>query len=130
MKFILAIDDMPDRYIQLSKFLLSMDIFLLVTCRMEDVRFYLNDVKYPICGILLDNDMPFQDGQYFVDYFLKEHSIPIVISSHNVVAAENLLNKLNEYDVPTIKAPVEFYSQDNYKVYMTWQSVVLKHFKI
>lgn len=132
VKFVLAIDDMPNRYWRLARTLSKFDIGLLVTCRMEEVRFYLCEANYQICGVLLDHDMPFQDGMYFVDAWLKERSAPVVVSSHNHPAAERLRAVLEEWAVSVICAPSADPGHDDHglKSYAPWENMVLSHFRI
>lgn len=132
MKFVLAIDDTPGRYWRLARTLAKLDIGLLVTCRMEEVRFYLDEAHYPICGVLLDHDMPFQDGTYFADVWLKERSLPVVVSSHNQPAAERLRATLEEWAVPTICAPAvdPSHDKDGSDLHLFWEVKILRHFRI
>lgn len=132
VKFVLAIDDEPRRYWRLARTLAKFDIGLVVTCRMEEVRFYLCEANYQICGVLLDHDMPFQDGAYFVDSWLRERSIPVVVSSHNQPAAERLRATLDEWAVPVICAPAvePGHSRRDLEPYLRWERMALSHFQI
>lgn len=132
VRFVLAIDDIPFRYWRLARTLAKLDIGLVVTCRMEEVRFYLNEAHYSICGVLLDHDMPFQDGMYFVDAWLKERSMPVVVSSHNQPAAERLRATLEEWAVPVICAPAvdPGHDRNGHDLHFVWETKVLRHFRI
>lgn len=107
-KIILCIDDMPQRYTNLAFRLGAADkpITVVVTCRMEDVRFYTENKCYEIIGVCLDHDMPFQDGMYFAIHYLREHNWPVAITSANPFGAEDIFKELDYCDTPCKKIPV------------------------
>ena len=90
MKTILCIDDDPIRYTRFNKTYL--DVQVIVTCRLEEVRFYLEGCRtYNIIGICLDHDMPYVTGDYFARYLLNDYpDIPVVITSNNLPGAETI----------------------------------------
>jgi DNA-binding response OmpR family regulator len=107
-KIILCIDDSPERYGNLAKFVSHRGITVIVTCRMEEVIFYTDsDCSdcYEIIGVCLDHDMPFQDGMYFAINHLREKSWPVAITSMNPSGAENMFQELSSYETPCTKIP-------------------------
>lgn len=105
---ILCIDDMPIRYHRLADVAKDHDVMVLVTCRLEDVNFYLSQKDlYQIIGICLDHDMPNLNGDYYAKNIFSEKNIPVVISSHNPDGALKIEEYLNDYETPNILLPSE-----------------------
>lgn len=94
---ILCIDDDPGRYNQLAK---REDITCVVTCRLEEVNWYLELYAKRLLGICLDHDMPFQNGMYFTQHVLFELMHPVLIVSHNSVEVPKMADVLMEWCVP------------------------------
>jgi hypothetical protein len=100
-KIILCIDDMPIRY---------QDIrcdwaVLITTCRMEDYRFLVNRHKaglVRIVGVMLDHDMPFQDGVWYADKIREDLHVPVALTSNNRNGRDHMFALLEEYEVPVI----------------------------
>ncbi len=102
---ILCIDDVPTRYINLASAALARGVVAVVTCREEEVDFYL---KYHyVFGICLDHDMPFQNGLTIAQKFLIERSIPVAIVSHNPPGVKSIADILNDYEVENIISPAQ-----------------------
>lgn len=100
---ILCIDDVPVRYERLCK--MNQKQIFVVTCRQEEVRFYLSNYREQITGICLDHDMPFRDGEWFAE-LLTGYSIPVAITSQNPSGASKMQALLQEYEVPVTLLPV------------------------
>jgi hypothetical protein len=104
VKVILAIDDTPVRYVRVAKELASAEIALLVTWEPEVVRFYLR--TYKPMGILLDHDMPIQNGNWFAENLLKEYSHPVLVVSHNPTGAQRIKATLDDWFVSVKIDPI------------------------
>lgn len=100
---ILCIDDDPKRYEWIIK--TNSDWTILVTCRLEEVEFYLHFYKNRIWGVCLDHDMPGPNGQYFAQHVLNEYSFPVVIVSNNIPGANKICEILDEWAVPYTRIP-------------------------
>lgn len=101
---ILCIDDMPMRYLELAQLLQNeYGITTVVTCRMEEVKFYLE--IYKVIGVCLDHDMPFQNGLCFAETFLAERNIPVLITSQNPGGSAHIKYTLDEYEVRNLTLP-------------------------
>lgn len=104
MRYILCIDDEPSRYDRLARSVPN-DVVVLVTCRLEEVKFYLYTYRADIIGVCLDHDMPFADGQYFASHVLNELSIPVAVVSQNPMGAAKIIDILEEWATPTRALP-------------------------
>lgn len=122
LRWILAIDDSPKRYTQLAHKLHSR-AGIFVTHDPETVDFYLNHSPYKFCGILLDHDMPIENGGWFAEKYFIDRNIPVVVTSHNLNAAISLEHFLVEWGVPTLRSPAPASP-----VYDDWIQQVLNHF--
>lgn len=100
-KVIICVDDMPVRYVNIR-----CDWAVLVTtCRMEDYRFLVNRHKaglIKIVGVMLDHDMPFQDGVWFADQIRSDLHVPVALTSNNKNGRDNMYALFEEYEVPVI----------------------------
>lgn len=92
---ILAIDDEPIRYESLND--------VIVSCRRQEVAFYLNKYKFDL--ICLDFDMPFVDGEQLAREFLIERNIPVCIVTLNEYGRNKIKTLLDEYEVPNFICP-------------------------
>ena len=100
-KIILCIDDMPIRYRDIR-----CDWAVLVTtCRMEDYIFQVQRHTaglIQIVGVMLDHDMPFQDGVWFAGKIREDLHVPVALTSNNRNGRDHMFALLEEYEVPVI----------------------------
>lgn len=123
MRWVLAIDDSPRRYTHLAHKLQGL-IGIVISYDPEAVDFYLNRSPYKFCGILLDHDMPIENGKWFAEKYLIDRNIPVVVTSHNPGAAVSLEHFLVEWGVPTLRSPAPTEQDDS------WIRRVTNHFGI
>lgn len=99
IRFVLAIDDSPERYTELSH-LLNQDGILLVCMQNPQAVSNFLQTNANIIAILLDHDMPAvnDDHEIFHDwngsYYLREvlpTKIPVIITSANNTASPRML---------------------------------------
>lgn len=107
IKIILCVDDTPVRYNRLAALAAERGFVVVVTCRFEDVKFYLDNDCYDPIGVCLDHDMPNYDGTSFAREFFMERNIPVVISSHNPGGSEKIAAVLDTYLTPYCYAPAK-----------------------
>ena len=98
---VLAIDDMPERYVELSEMLKG--IGLVTVCVQHPVSAKTILDSGCVCAVLLDHDMPQWDGQYYAKEILCWHPIPICISSANPWGAEKIEQILLSKGTPAAK---------------------------
>lgn len=116
---ILCIDDMPVRYQDIK-----CDWAVLVTlCRLEDYKFWIkrhrND-HATIIGVMLDHDMPFQDGVWFAGQIREDLHVPVALTSNNKSGREAMFSLLSEYELPVIHCDCTWDG---------WQERALSHIK-
>lgn len=86
---VLAIDDMPERYVKLSDMLKGVGLVTVCVQHPISAAAILNSGC--VCGVLLDHDMPHWDGQYYANEILPKHKhIPVCISSANPWGADKI----------------------------------------
>ena len=86
---ILAIDDMPERYVKLSDMLKGVGI--VTVCVQHPIAAETILRSDCVCGILLDHDMPHWDGQYYAREILSRYSRPpVCVSSANPWGADKI----------------------------------------
>lgn len=108
---ILCIDDQPIRYKRLN----PPGAVIVVTCRLEDVNFYIDRHKASIDkikGVMLDHDMPFLSGQVFARIIREEIHVPVALTSNNASGRKAMRDILEEYEVPVIDADCSWPSWD------------------
>lgn len=100
---ILCIDDMPIRYENIT-----CDWAMLVTtCRLEDYYFWIKRHKaghVTIVGVMLDHDMPFQNGAWFAGKIREDLHCPVALTSNNPSGRNTMFDLLSEYELPVIHA--------------------------
>lgn len=101
MNIILCIDDAPIRYQDIK-----CDWAVLVTlCRIEDYRFWIQrhmDNHCKIVGVMLDHDMPFQNGVWFAEQIRDDLQVPVALTSNNKSGRDAMHDLLNDYELPVI----------------------------
>ena len=85
---ILAIDDMPERYVELSDMLKGVGLVTVCVQHPISASTILNSGC--VCGVFLDHDMPEWTGQYYAKEILPWHSVPVCISSANPWGAKKI----------------------------------------
>ena len=102
-RIILCIDDMPVRY---EKIVCNWAT-LVPLCRLEDYKFWLRrhqNEHIRVVGVMLDHDMPFQDGVWFADQIRNDFHIPVALTSNNKNGRDHMYALLEEYEIPVIHA--------------------------
>ena len=100
---ILCIDDQPIRYESIDRD----DVAIVTTCRMEDYRFQINRHKagkIKIIGVMLDHDMPFQNGAWFAERIREDLHVPVALTSNNRSGRDRMFDILADYEVPVVHA--------------------------
>jgi CheY-like chemotaxis protein len=128
MNFVLAIDDNPERYADLSRKFREINVTILPAQNPEAVKMLLAS-GLMIRMIILDHDMPAVDYEGQVtnelngSYYLREvlpTSIPVVVSSANTAGRAKMLDLGAEYgfDITPISVIWKGYSQMIYDHYI------------
>lgn len=103
MIWVLAIDDSPGRYDEFARLLdrERSDLALVVACHPEVVEALLATGK--VRAILLDRDMPYQNGEVWAEY-IANHPNPTIITSctGHPTARETMLATLRSGGVRAI----------------------------
>ncbi len=115
---VLCIDNDPCRYNTMAQ---QQDLTCLVTCRLEEVIYYLKHYGDRILGICLDHDMPFQNGMYFAQHVLMAYQHPVVVVTNNTAKGPIMCDVLAEYETPCEYNPAS--------ARMGWTGEVLLYFR-
>jgi CheY-like chemotaxis protein len=116
---VLAIDDMPERYVKLGDMLRS--VGLVMVCVQNPVSANTIIGSGCVCAILLDHDMPHWDGQYYAREVVSLTNLPICISSANPWGSDKIKDILIDLGMTPTKIAATHINAPN-----LWYNWVLK----
>lgn len=102
---ILAIDDEPHRYLTLSRMVQKFGWTIIPVDRPAMIEAVLMMYEDRVLAVMLDHDMPGMDGKEIAEEFLRERSLPVIITTNSTPGASRIHVVLDEYAVPNWTAP-------------------------
>ena len=107
MKYIVCVDDEPERYSKLLRYCIGKYAVVVVLPRPKALGMYLDINRAHVLGVCLDGNMGFgeRDGFWVVEEYLKRSGIPVAVVTNHHGMSETITEKLQEHGVPVLVAP-------------------------